>query len=252
MALEGKREDGVTGWRGKIGWICPAIPSSIQLLDFHSVVPDGVELKIVTLGITAHTDDQFERALAQLEEAADRVAFTGAQFISVEGTPLVSTGGFGSDKEIISRLEKTVGVPVTTSLTATVEALRTLNLKKLVMASPMNRQSDERAKRFLEASGVEIIHLKSLNITLNRDIHALPRSAAYTLAKQAFLEAPQAEGIYIPCGAWCPPWVIDCLETDFGVPAIHSRQVSTWAALKALQIREPVKGWGKIFRTLYE
>ncbi len=244
--------DGVAGWRGKLGWVCPATPSSLALVDFHSAVPDGLELKIATLGITSLTDDQVETALSKLDDAVKRLAAAGSQFIFVEGTPLVSMQGPGADQQIIRRVKEVARVPATTSLTAAVDALRTLKVKKLVIASPMNQESDQRTKRFLESSGFEVIHIKSLNLTLNRDIDDLPRSAAYAVGRQAFLEAPQAEAIYLPCGAWCPPWVIDRLEQDCGVPAIHSRQVTIWAGLKALGIKEPVKAWGRIFRTLYQ
>lgn len=250
--MENQIQDGVAGWRGKLGWICPAVPSSYLVLDFHSVAPEGIELIIATLGIGALSDAEMETALSKIDDAARRLAVAGAQFISVEGAPMVYSKGPGFDREIIKRVQGIANVPITTSFTAAVEALHTLNLKKLVMASPMSDEIDQRAKKFFEDNGFQVIHIKSLNINNNRDIHSLPRSAAYTLAKQAYLEAPQAEGIYIACGGWCPPWVIDCLERDLGVPVIHSRQATTWAGLKALKIREPVKGWGKIFQTLYE
>ncbi len=251
MCMESRITDGVLGWRGVLGWVCPSVATSSADVDFHRAVPEGVELKIVTLGITAHTLEQVDMALSKLDDAVIRLATNGAQFISVEGTPLVTFKGSGFDKEIIKRVEKVAQVPATTSLTAAVEALQALNLKKLVMASPMNHDADERTIKFLEANGLEIVHVKSLNHLYNREIEALPRSMAYTVAKQAFLEAPPADGIYIPCGAWCPPWNIECLETDLGVPVIHSRQASTWAGLKFLGIKEPVQGWGRIFTTLY-
>ncbi len=251
MCQERKISDGVLGWRGVLGWVCPAVATSSHDVDFHLAVPEGVELKMITLGVTAHTSEEVDMALAGVDNAARRLVTNGAQFISVEGTPLVSFKGFGFDKEIIQRVENVAKVPATTSLTAAVDAMRTMNMKRIVMASPMNHEADERTIKFLQASGFEIIHVKSLNNLYPKDIETLPRSTAYTVAKQAFLEASHADGIYLPCGAWCPPWNIDCLEADLGVPVIHSRQATTWAGLKALHIKEPVKGWGKLFATLH-
>jgi maleate cis-trans isomerase len=242
--------DGVAGWRGILGWVCPAVASSYTVMDFHSVAPEGMELKIVTLGITAHVEAEVEMALSKLDDAVIRLATVGSEFIIVEGTPLVSYKGFGFDQEVIKRVQDKAKVPAITSLTAAANALRALNLKKLVMASPMNEESDIRTKKYLEDSGFEIIHLKSLNKVYNRDIDVLPRSTAYSLARQAYREAPKADGIYMPCGAWCPPWVIDCLERDLGVPVVHSRQATTWAGFKALGVKEPLRGWGKLFETL--
>lgn len=251
MSIDRRITDGVLGWRGVLGLVCPSVATSSSDVDFHRAVPEGIELKIVTLGVTAHTLEQVDMALSRLDDAAARLATNGAQFISVEGTPLVAFKGLDFDKEIIRRVENAAKVPATTSLTAAVDALQTLNLKKLVMASPMNQDADELTIKFLEAKGFEIVHVKSLNHLYNRDIESLPRSTAYTVAKQAFQEAPQADGIYIPCGAWCPPWNIECLETDLGVPVVHSRQATTWAGLKTLGVKEPVQGWGRLFATLY-
>src|SRR3972149_4699265 len=122
MRAENRIRDGVGGWRGKIGWVCPAVPSSLSLVDFHSVVPEGIELRIVTLGITAHVDSEVEAALAKLDEAVGKLATAGCQFISVEGTPLVSIKGLGFDQEIIRRVREKAKVPATTSLTAAVDA----------------------------------------------------------------------------------------------------------------------------------
>ncbi|MBI4329815.1 MAG: hypothetical protein HY673_00870 [Chloroflexi bacterium] len=241
--------DGVPGWRGVFGWICPSIPSSSWFLELQPVLPEGIDIKISTLDITVLTDEEVERALARVDSAAVRLAAIGATFISVLGImPFMK--GFGFDKEIIRRVEEVARVRVTTDPTASVAALQALDLKKVVMVSPMAHEVDRRTKVFFEDSGFEIIHVKSLNLINNKDIHLLPRSTAYTVARQAFKEAPQAQGIYMACGAWCPPWVIDRLERDLGVPVLHSRQVVTWAGLKSLHVKERVKGWGRLFETL--
>ncbi|MBI4330446.1 MAG: hypothetical protein HY673_04095 [Chloroflexi bacterium] len=250
MSLEEIR-DGVTGWRGKLGWVSPAVPYSSSLVDVHSVIPDGIEILIATLGITAITDEQAQMALSRAYEAAARLATAGAGFVSVDGAPLVCTRGFGFDKEIIKNVEQAAKIPATTDLTAAVDALRALKLRRIAMASPLPDAMNAKIRKFMEDSGFEVASLNSLNITFNRDIHALPQNAAYGAARKAYMEAAGAEGIYIPCGAWCPAWVVRALEADLGVPVVHSRQATTWAGLKALKIREPVTRWGRLFQTLY-
>ncbi|MBI4332653.1 MAG: hypothetical protein HY673_15395 [Chloroflexi bacterium] len=248
--METNISDGVGGWRGTLGYINPSVYSTADALDFHSFIPEGVRQFIVTLGIGVHTDQEFQNALSKLDEAARCLATHDPDFVSVHGTPLVVSKGFGFDREIIKRVEAIVKVPATTDLTATVDALHVLNLKNIVMASPLPYELDAKIKKFLEDSGFNIIHVKSLNIKLNKDIRNLPRNAAYAVAKQAFLEAPRAEGIYIPCGGWCPAWVIDCLERDLRVPVVHGTKCAFWAGLKALGIKEPIKGVGRLFETL--
>ncbi len=245
-------KDGVTGWRGKLGWVSPAVPYSSSLVDVHSVIPEGIEILIATLGITAITDEQAQMALSRAYEAAGRLATAGAGFVSVVGAPLVCTKGYGFDREIIRNVERIAKIPATTDLTAAVDALHALKVKRVAMASPLPDAMNAKIRKFIEDSGFEVVSFNSLNITYNRDIHALPQNAAYAAAKKAYTEAGHADGIYIPCGAWCPAWVVRCLEADLGAPVVHSRQATTWAGLKALKIREPVTRWGRLFRTLYE
>lgn len=241
-----------TAWRGSLGYICPALSNSESIVEFHRMVPEGIGMSIATLGITQLTTDHVEEALAKVDYYAKRLADVGVDFISIEGTPLVSLRGFGWDKELISRVEKIAKVPATTSMTAAVDAFHTLGISKVVMASPMPHQFDDLAKKFVEANGIKVIHVESLNLLTGAERRALPPGAAYIVARKAYLAAPEAEGIYIPCGGWGNPQNIDSLERDFGKPVIHSRQATTWAFLKALNIREPVKGWGRIFETIYK
>lgn len=239
-------------WRGNMGYMCPALLSSDSIVEFHRMVPEGVGMTIATLGITQLTPHMVDQALAKVDDYAKRLADVGVDFISIEGTPLVSIRGFGWDKELISRVEKIASVPATTSMTAAVDAFHTLGVSKVVMASPLTHEFDDLAKKFVEANGIRVLHVESLNLKKSAEWRALPSSAAYIVSREAYLAAPEAEAIYIICGAWGDPQTIDALEKDFGKPVIHSRQAATWAFLKALNIREPVKGWGRIFETIYK
>jgi maleate cis-trans isomerase len=64
------------------------------------------------------------------------------------------------------------------------------------------------------------------------------------------LETPEAEGIYIACGVWGGPPVVQCLEAEFGKPVVIDDVTSIWAGIKTLNIKLPVKGLGKLFETL--
>ncbi|MBI2934335.1 MAG: hypothetical protein HYY29_02070 [Chloroflexi bacterium] len=248
--MDNRITDGVVGWRGVMGRICPAPPSSVWAVDFHSVMPDGIELKLATLDIVARSEAEAGVALAKLDEAAGSLARGGVGYIALDGTPLFAVKGLDYDAEIVKRIEKKSGVPAATSFTATLEALQTLKLKRLVMVSPMTQEYERSARQFLEAHGFEIIHTRSLNIKDYREIRVLPRSAAYKLAREAFMEAKGAGGLLILSGAWCPPFVIDCLERDLGVAAVHPLQATAWMGLKALRVKDRVTGWGRLFDTL--
>ncbi len=241
------RVGGVSGWRGKLGYMFPAVLPGKAVLHFYQVAPEGVDIRLVTLGITQLTVDEIEQALAKIDDAARRLGQYGVKFVSLGGAPLVSFLGYGKDRELIERIEKHARCPATTGLTVALDAFRALSVKKIVMATPQRHEVDARIRKFLEAGGMQVLNVKSLNLDMNWKIQDLPESVAYETMRDALMEAPEAEAIYDPCGGWGSPAVIDLVECDFGKPVVSNTQAFLWMGLKILRIKEPVKGYGRLF-----
>ena len=106
-------------------------------------------------------------------------------------------------------------------------------------------------RKVYKDNGLEVVNFKGLEgPATNNDVRRLPMSVPFQLARKAYLETPQADVIYIDCGAWGGPVLVDYLEQDLGKPVITHPAVFLWTALKALKIRAPVKGFGRLFETL--
>ncbi len=250
MLEKSRQMGGVWGWRGILGYICPSVAGKEEQ-QFYQVAPEGVGLLVTTLGIDAPSDDkEVEKALSKVDEAAMQLAESGANFIYLGGFPLVLIRGYGWDKQLIERLEKVTKLPSTTSGTCCMDAFRALSIKKLVIATRSEEETNRRTKKFLEDNGFEVVNIKGLGILRNADVRKLPMHVPYNLAKEVYLEAPQADGIYIPCPLWGSPAVVEYLEKDLGKPVVMNNQAFIWAGLRALKIKEPIKGYGRLFQTL--
>ncbi len=242
---------GVWGWRGILGQIAPSVFGMLGDY-FYDVVPEGVALMVVTLGINEPSAaGEVERALAGVDQAAKQLAQGNPNFICLSGEPLSMSGGVGFDKQIAKRIEGVTGIPSTTAITAAVDALHALNIKKLVIANPAVPELKARYKKFLEDSGFQVLNVRGPELAKNSDKRKLPGHVPYAVAKQALLEAPEADGIYIPCGSWAAgPGVVQALERDLGKPVVTSHQAFIWAGLRQLKIGEPVTCYGRLFQTL--
>lgn len=245
------RMGGVWGWRGILGHINPFVLAVLGEF-FYDVVPDGVGLMVVTLGMDDPTSkSEVNNALAGVERAAKQLAQANASFIFLGGLPLSIGSGLGHDKKIIQHIQGITGLPTSASITAAMEALRALSVKKLAVASPSTPGLKKTYKEYLEASGFQVLKVVGPEIAKNSDKMKLPAHAAYAAARQACLEAPEADAIYMPCSSWpTGPAVVDSLERDFGKPVVTSAQAFIWAGLKALHIKEPARGFGRLFQTL--
>jgi len=243
------------GWRGILGFINPAVSLSLGSEYAYKLGLQGVGMMEVTLGLVRATDDNMGKVLPGLESAAMTLAEQGPQFICLGGPPATLVNGVDHNLNLKKRLEEITKVPSTTSLLSTVDAFNSLGVNKIIIVEPGSSDGEDiwvrRMKKYFENNNFKVLNTKcarSKTTTLGKA--KLPMNLPYDLAKEAILETPEAEGIYIACSAWGGPPVIQCLEAEFGKPVVIDDSNYIWAGLKALNIKVPVKGLGRLFETL--
>jgi len=237
------------GWRGRIGHISPS-RGDVFVYEFYQMAPKGVMLFNTTGTIRQLDRNNIERQITRKEEASIDLAGS-VDVIIIGGSPLFTSQGVGSDIKTAQRIQEKVTVLVTTGLTAEVEALRQLGIKKVVVATPHEDDLNAMMKAFLEGSGFKVIHIGGLGLRRNDEIKKLPEHAAYRLGKKLFFEADEkAEGVFLHCPGWPTVGHIDLLEREIGCPVVSSSQSFTWWGLKLLNIRENISGYGQLLSTL--
>ena len=239
------------GWRMHLGVIFPtSIPARV-VREFYEVVPEGVDLTMVTNTIRQLSREDLEQALDGIERAAEQLALFEVDFIYLLGVPPLTIKGPGYDRKVIARIEKASGLPASTDITGVMQAFRKLSLKKLVMATPFEEEVNQRIKDFLNPEGFDIVHMKGLQIRRHVEIHKLPIPVEYRFAREVFQESPvEPDGIYIPCGGWGSIHNIQRLENDLKKPVVTWLQAMIWTALEHKGVRDPIHGYGKLIETL--
>lgn len=238
------------GWRGKIGHIAPS-RGDIFVYEFYRMVPKDVLLFNTTGTIRQMDRADIERQITRIEEAAFDLAAEGVDLILIGGTPLFTSQGVGSDVRTAQRIEEKVKVRVSAGVTGELEALKTLRLKKIVVASPHEDEINNNLRVFLEGNGFKVIHIRGLGIRKNSEISKVPEYGSYQLAKKVFFEAGEKpDGVFLPCPRWPTIGNLDLLERELGCPVVSSCQAYTWWALKLLNIRENITTYGKLLGTL--
>jgi maleate cis-trans isomerase len=190
-----------------------------------------------------------------LENAAKVLADQGAQFVCLNGPPATLVEGMDHNLMLKKRLEEITKLPSTTALLAAKDALKSLSVKKLIIIEPGSSDGldiwAKREKKFFEDNDFKVLNYKSARSkTTTLGKAKLPMNLPYDLAKEAILESPEAEAVYIACGVWGGPPVVQCLEAELGIPVIIEDATSIWAGLKTLNIKVQVKGLGRVFETL--
>lgn len=249
MAEEPVRRHETLGWRAIIGAMYPTfgglIPSSSEL---DKALPKGVIFHRAHFkGPFGWSVDAVKAILPQIAEVAKEAAFPGVDLVIQSGLPIGIIEGVGTDKRVINTIEQTTGVKATTTITSVVEALKKLQLTKIIiLTSYFGAEVNEIFLKFMLDSGFEVVHHAERGGGRYSDV---PPHAFYRISKEAFSKFPQAQGILISPGrAYSSAEVIEPLETDLRIPVVTQNSATLWNVLNMVEVREPLEGWGRLLR----
>ncbi len=162
------------------------------------------------------------------------------------GTSASFIKGLDSDGALIKRMQKfSNGVPVTTTSTSSVNALRQQNIKCVAIVTPYIDEVNGRAHVSSTASGFEVIDLKGLGIDDDHRIGYTSLETVYKLVKQ--LDLKSADGVFISCTNLQTIGILDPLETNIGKPVVSAIQTSFWECLRLAGLGSVrVRGFGTV------
>ena len=146
------------GWRARIGHVAPSRGDTL-VYEFYKMFPEGFMILNTTGTVRQLVDADFDRQRQRIEEAVQDLVENNCDSIIFSGSPLFTKLGYGSDRELGRRLTEKFAVPVAAGLTAEVEALKAMEIKKIVVGTPYGDELNQRLKRFLEASGFEVLQI---------------------------------------------------------------------------------------------
>jgi maleate cis-trans isomerase len=233
-----------TSWRGVLGCIKPTKrPGSLE--ELIRMLPEGIGVIPLFLGIKEGTTEEFKRAAAPFEPLVAELAELGCDLIHPEGAPPFMLLGYKGEAELLKKWEKKYKVPLFTSGTNHVRALKALKVKRFVGATYFTGKiNDMFAKYFVEA-GFDVLGMEGIDVPFEQ-IGQLSSHEVYAHVKRAFLKQRKAEAIYLLGSGWRVLPVIEMLEQDLGVPVIHPVPARCWEIQHRLSINQPVAGYGRL------
>ena len=237
------------GWRARVGHVAPSRGDTL-VYEFYKMFPEGFMMLNSTGTIRQLVDTDFDKQLQRIEEATLDLRENQCDVIIIGGSPLFTKLGYGSDIEMGKRLTEKLKVPVAAGITGEMEALKTLGIKKVVVATPHEDELNQRMKRFLEASGFEVLIIEGFGIRKNSQLSDLPVHTSYKIAKSLYEKAPEADGIFVPCPRWPTIEDVELLERETAKPVVTSCQAYIWYALKLIHIKEKITGYGRLMASL--
>lgn len=231
----------------RFGLIIPSSNTTMEQ-EFCKVLANGFSIHSGRLQLKEVTLKALAKMEQQIEEEALKLADANVGVIGYGCTSGSLFKGFGHDREIEARIEKSTGIPAVATSGAVIAALKSINAKNIAVATPYTEKINKLEKRFLMANGFQIIDLKGLGIKDNLKIGKLGSEKAFKLAMK--LKYDKADAIFISCTNLATLGIIDKLEKISQKIVVSSNSAMIWAMLRKCGAHLKMVGFGKLLESI--
>lgn len=239
--------DDIYGWRARIGLLYP-FAGWVMEPEFYRMAPPGVTTLTARVTLVAATIEGLADMAQspEVERCTEGLATAPVQVICFGGTSASFLHGPDWDRSLRARMAKASGaIPVTTTSTASVRALRAFGVHRIVFVGPYLDDVTERGRQFFEASGFKVLNAVGMGLDHDRTIGRVTLEEVYHLARRG--DHPDAEAVFISCTGLKTIGVLAALEQDLGKPVVSANQASFWDCLRLAGIPDRITGYGRLF-----
>ena len=229
--------------RAKIGYVLLATEQTIED-DVMKLCPEGVGIHFTRAMIPdSITNENLAAQIDLLAECASTLLPDG----SLDVICYACTSGslvMGEDR-VHEELNK--GAPnakATSLIRSVIRALKKAGAKKLVVATPYLDEINAREVTYLEEAGFEVLSISGLNLEKDSDMVRVTPEFISQFAQS--IDRPDADAIFISCGALRTLDVVEQIEQAVGKPVIASNQAMIWDTLRLAGIDDKIPGYGQL------
>ena len=134
---------------------------------------------------------------------------------------------------------------VTTPITSAINAMKSLNIKKLSIFTPYTNEINQSVINYFEKENIEIDELSYFDIASDLDIGKVdPQYLFDSLSK---INISKSDALFISCTALPVLSLITELEKKINKVVLSSNQTLIWDTLKEINYNNKVDGFGELF-----
>lgn len=232
-------------WRSRLGFVLISNDTIIEE-DMFKIAPEGVGVHFtrapMPTGCTVENLASMESGLAAAAaELLPEFDLDVVCYACTSGSVVI-----GEDRVVKELKSVNPSRQATTLITGVIEGLRALGAKRIVMGTPYLDEVNRLEADYMQARGFELLNVQGFNLTYDADITRVTPGYIAKFAKA--IDHPDADAIFISCGAMRAVDVIDEIEQATGKPVVTSNQGMLWHCLRLAGIDDRIDGYGKLFR----
>ena len=211
----------------------------------HYFLTDGIKATPEWRMRNSRADVDDSRAMLQhVERAADELGSAQADVMAFACTASSFVDGVEGETELRNRIERAGEAKAVTTSGAVAEALRTLGIRRVAVATPYPEELNVLERQFLEDEGIEVLSVAGMGIVDAFSIGKVTPQETHEFARRVWRE--DADGMFISCTNLRTIDVLARLEAELGVPVVSSNLATFRGCLRALGHRGPIEGYGRL------
>ena len=232
--------------RGRLGFICVA-NAGLTEGDMFAMRPAGVGLSFTrvrmrtecTLANLAEMKNDLEDAVGTLFPGRDDLDVTC--YNCTAGSFVI---GEARVKAIISGARP--NTRATTLLSGVIAAFETLGVRRIALATAYTDDINTLEAEYFSGNGYEIVNMEGLGLLTDVEMNRVAPDTLLAFAES--VDRPDADALFLSCGALRSTEIIERLEHRIGKPVIGSNQASFWNCMRLAGIDDRVDGFGRLLR----
>lgn len=233
----------MSGWKARIGYLSPSVFETPS--DWDLILPEGFTIVSSGLNVQSHTEAEFNKAIDALGAGLGIFKAEECDAIIMGGITLGTQRGYAVEQKVVTKLSQQVGLPVSTAMSATVDALKFLKVKTTVIATAYKESINQSVKKYYNDGGIEVLAIKGLEVAKPVDQVKLPDYSSYKVARELFRRHPDVDSLLLQ-GRWRTVAYVQELENDTGRPVISSTAAGLWWVMQKLGMKVSVPGFGRL------
>jgi maleate isomerase len=136
---------------------------------------------------------------------------------------------------------------VTTPITAAVKALNKLSLNKISIFTPYTKTINDSVVNYFKEQNIVVNSLTYFDIESDLDIGKVDKNYLFKVLSKIDLE--DSDALFVSCTALPVLSIIDKLEKKINKIVLSSNQTLIWDSLNAINYKEKIDGFGKLFNS---
>ena len=235
--------------RWHLGFLYPGYSAEDDYPRIETMIDPPVQISVVhtTIGEDAHREDALLDAGSgwRLHEGAAELKRRGVHTAMWACTSGSFVFGVDGARQQARAVEEFLGVPVSSTSLAFVEAACALGLRRVAVAATYPVGIAALFEKFLADCGIGVTDVSGLGIITGVEVGGLGREQVLALATEN--DHVDAEAVLLPDTALHTVAWLEALEDACRKPVLTANQVTVWQALRLAGHPAKQRGLGRLF-----